>query len=362
MATMCPEDPHPPSHTDETPHLLYVAETAIAAKSLSDFSGAILPVLSRLTLASGAILHIPHQKEMGSQFFFHGKLYAPELGVKAQCDELLRRFSAFPTGPIPRLPHSTLFPLFGADTFLALLGLTHPKPEAIRLPVLWQRLLRLLALGLERLLDRLEADRRLSHLNTYVSVSSMLAQTLDLHEILEGALTCCMGEVSAEAASVLLLDDEKKNFTFYQVGGPARTLLQAATFPADKGIAGHVLGTRRSEVIHDVQNDPRFYRKIDSDSQFRTRNMIAVPLLARDEKVGVLEVINKEGAASFTETDHRTMQLIAEEIAFAIRNAKVFQYVVNTYCKQRQGKASCKGCKRPLGSWTPCVKYREALL
>ena len=34
-------------------------------------------------------------------------------------------------------------------------------------------------------------------------------------------------------------------------------------------------------------------------------------------------------------------------------------YVVNSYCKQRQGATSCKGCQRPLKSWTLCVKYLE---
>lgn len=43
----------------------------------------------------------------------------------------------------------------------------------------------------------------------------------------------------------------------------------------------------------------------------------------------------------------------------AIRNARVFEYVVSTYCKQRQGQRSCHGCERPHGSWTPSVKYRE---
>ena len=38
----------------------------------------------------------------------------------------------------------------------------------------------------------------------------------------------------------------------------------------------------------------------------------------------------------------------------------MFEVVVKSYCKQRQGLNTCKGCKRPLGSWTPCVKYREA--
>jgi GAF domain-containing protein len=165
--------------------------------------------------------------------------------------------------------------------------------------------------------------------------------------------------VSAEAATVLLLDDDKVNFNFYEVEGPAKIVLKATTFPADRGLAGSVLKERKSEVVNDVQSDPRFYGKIDSESRFQTRNMIAIPLVAGEEPVGVLEVLNKTQGRSFTEEEHLLLISIAEEIAFAIRNAKVFEYVVNSYCKQRQGLASCKGCQRPLGSWTPCVRYRQ---
>jgi GAF domain-containing protein len=188
----------------------------------------------------------------------------------------------------------------------------------------------------------------------------MLAQPLDLHELLETALYCCIDAVSAEAASVLLLDDEKQNFNFYQVEGPAKPVLMAATFPADKGLAGSILQTQQAEIVNDVPNDPRFYERVDSESGFQTWNMIAIPLTAGEEPVGVLEVLNKVDGDSFTEEEHLLLASIAEEIAFAIRNAIVFEYVVNTYCKQRQGQMSCKGCQRPLGSWTPCVKYREA--
>ena len=135
-----------------------------------------------------------------------------------------------------------------------------------------------------------------------------------------------------------------------------------AAFPADKGIAGSVLQNRQSEIVHNVQNDPRFHGKIDSESGFVTRNMIVVPLLAGEEAVGVLNVLNKADGQDFTEEEHCGLLAIAEEIAFAIRNAKLFEYVVDSYCKQRQGQSSCKGCRRPLGSWTPCVKYREAAI
>lgn len=82
-------------------------------------------------------------------------------------------------------------------------------------------------------------------------------------------------------------------------------------------------------------------------------------MTAGEEKVGVLEVLNKVGGRPFIEEERLLFQSIAEEIAFAIRNAKLFEVVVKSYCKQRQGLNTCKGCKRPLGSWTPCVKYRE---
>ena len=93
--------------------------------------------------------------------------------------------------------------------------------------------------------------------------------------------------------------------------------------------------------------------------QIQTLNMIIVPLTAGEERIGVLEVLNKVNGDSFTEEERLLLLSISEEIAFAIRNAKVFEYVADSYCRQRQGQPSCRGCRRPLGSWTPCLRYRE---
>ena len=165
--------------------------------------------------------------------------------------------------------------------------------------------------------------------------------------------------MSAEEASVLLLDEDQANFRFYSIEGPAKQCLMSATFPANKGIAGSILQAQRSEVINDVHSDPRFYGEIDSKYGFVTQNLIVIPLTAGEEKIGVMEVLNKSRGELFTDEDRMLLDSIAEEIAFAIRNARIFEYVVNSYCKQRQGETSCKGCRRPLRSWTPCAKYLE---
>jgi hypothetical protein len=85
-------------------------------------------------------------------------------------------------------------------------------------------------------------------------------------------------------------------------------------------------------------------------------------LTAGEERVGVLEVINKTDQSGFTPDELMLLLSIADEIAFAIRNARIFDYVVDSYCLQRQGMATCRGCRRPLGSWTPCVKYRQEVV
>jgi sigma-B regulation protein RsbU (phosphoserine phosphatase) len=192
-----------------------------------------------------------------------------------------------------------------------------------------------------------------------MTVSSMLVQLFDLHQMLESVLYCCLEAVSAEATSVLLLNDDMTSFRIYQVEGPAKPRLTQATFTLLEDVAGYVMRTQDPVVISDAQSDPRFSEESGWESDFRTRSLIAVPLAIGEELIGVLEVLNKVDAPFFTQDERMLLLSIADEIASAIRNAKIFEFVANTYCKRRQGQLSCKGCHRPLGAWTPCIEHQE---
>jgi len=183
-----------------------------------------------------------------------------------------------------------------------------------------------------------------------------------LHPLpVDGRLIGMVGLAATETASILLLDEEKENFQFYRVEGSAKPLLGGMTFPVTEGVAGRVLKSLEAEIVNDAETDEQFYGRIDLETGFRTRNMIAVPLVAGDESIGVLEVLNHGDGEAFSADERIILVSVADEVAFAVRNATVFDYVINTYCKRRQGQNSCKGCERPLGSWTPCMRYREFL-
>ena len=359
----------PEPSPEEALELVELTEAAVTARSLEQFARGVLARVTRLARSSAVLLYAVDSRLPAPCFFEDG--FPPEvLGqVQKLCAEQFERISSeahfqpvslSASGPENVIANFTVYPLLDAETLVGLIGLGPQGKATGSTPDLWARLLRIFAAAISRLAAEATSEKQLAHLNSYLTVSSMLVQSLGLHDILETALYCSIDVADAEAASVLLLDDQKTNFHFYQVEGPARPILMGATFPSDRGLAGAVLQTQQSEIINDVQSDPRFYRQIDSQSGFETRNMIAIPLTAGEEPMGVLEVLNKTDGGSFTEDERLLLLSVAEEIAFAVRNARLFEYVADGYCKQRQGQTSCTGCERPLGSWTPCVKYRQA--
>jgi hypothetical protein len=326
----------------------------------------LLPGLARMLETPGAFLYLEEPRPYKSRLYQFGLQEDLIPHVEGLCSQACRQVGrqtepfSIPAGLVS-LPATcfTVSPVYRAEKVVGLLGLLEPgeRPASRALPV--ERYLSLFSHAIPNLMDRWELQHKTRYLSTYLTISSMVSRCLELPELVEAILYCCIDTVGAEEASILLLDEEKSQFRFFNVAGPSKPVLEKATFPANQGIAGAVLNSQQSEVINDVQHDLRFYGKIDDKSGVVTRNMIAIPLTAVGEKIGVMEVLNKAEGGLFTEEERLLLDSVAEEIAFAIRNARIFEYVVKSYCKQRQGEKSCKGCKRPLGSWTPCVKYRE---
>lgn len=343
-----------------------LVEAALGARDIDTFNRTVLPLLCTAADCASGLIFISDPRLPTSHYADQGFSAEQSTVFKGACVDWFQRLLdssenaseelLIPGSALPRL---ALHPLPVEGRLVGMVGIVVPENDipAEFLP----QLLTALARTADNLADRATAERKLMHLNTYLTVSSMLARSVDLAELLEVALYCSMEAVSAEAASILLLDEEKENFQFYRVEGAAKPLLGGATFPASEGVAGRVLQTLEAEIVNDAETDEQFYGKIDLATGFRTRNMIAVPLVAGDEPIGVLEVLNHGNGDAFSADERIILVSVADEVAFAVRNATVFDYVINTYCKRRQGESSCRGCERPLGSWTPCMRYREFL-
>jgi signal transduction histidine kinase len=167
--------------------------------------------------------------------------------------------------------------------------------------------------------------QRMSQLGLFYQVAQAMASTFDLDRALDATLELATAILNASASSFLLVDEEKQELVFAHLHGEAAGPLRGERMPMGEGIAGWVATHGEPLVVNDVDNDPRFYSQIDGRSGFKTQSAVAVPVQARGKTIGVLEVLNKRGQASFDDEDMSLMITTASQAAIAIENNQLYQ-------------------------------------
>ncbi|WP_423789820.1 SpoIIE family protein phosphatase [Leptospira perolatii] len=162
-------------------------------------------------------------------------------------------------------------------------------------------------------------------LTEVIRVSGLINSSLDLSQLLEAIMLSSKSVFRAEACSVLLLDESKENLYFHTVLGEKSEAVTKMKVPIGKGIAGMVARERMPMIINDAQNDPRVYKEVDKASKFTTRNIMAAPLLANDEVIGVIEAINTVDRESFTGADLELFLSFSATSALAIQKTGLLQ-------------------------------------
>lgn len=122
----------------------------------------------------------------------------------------------------------------------------------------------------------------------------------------------------AKAASVFLLDEETDELVFAAVAGEGSDTLVGRRFPADTGVAGWVLVTRQPLVVDDIAADTRFSRDAAESTGFVPKGLMAVPLLAEERALGVLEVLDRPQQERFSLQEMDLLGLFANQAAIAL--------------------------------------------
>ena len=137
-----------------------------------------------------------------------------------------------------------------------------------------------------------------------------------------GLLDLLAGEAAglsgADRATILLLDREQNEFWSKVALGSDATL----RFDARLGIAGAVLQSGRTLNVADPYEDERFHPRMDQETGYQTKNLLATPLKTVDgEVIGVFQLLNKRGGA-FTSADARMLEILSGQAATAIQNVQ----------------------------------------
>jgi signal transduction histidine kinase len=154
----------------------------------------------------------------------------------------------------------------------------------------------------------------------------LVSSTLDVQQIPRLLLQRTAEIVGAECGSLALIDKEREGVVFllaYDNQGNELKGLENFVMRLGTGIVGLVAQTGEPVIANDAQNHPAWSSLSDEMTGFTTRKLIAVPLIAEGEILGVMELLNKK-TGDFEQDDIELLSLVASSTASAIQNARQY--------------------------------------
>lgn len=139
--------------------------------------------------------------------------------------------------------------------------------------------------------------------------------------------------IFADRCSVFLYDKENNELWSKVALGMDS---QEIRFPADKGLAGHVVKTGKPINIKDAYCDDRFNKEIDLQTGYTTKTILCMPIKnLNQEIIGAFQVLNKFNG-TFTEEDEDLLVAIGSSAGIALENAQLFKKQQELLEEQKQ--------------------------
>jgi sigma-B regulation protein RsbU (phosphoserine phosphatase) len=151
----------------------------------------------------------------------------------------------------------------------------------------------------------------------------ILTTTLDYEELMKLVMELAIKATGAEAALVYRVDRNFKRMRvrFAKCGEDS---VKQYKLPMGEGIIGWVAENREPVLANDLESEKRFSQKLEKMIDMNFHSALAVPLIGREQMIGVVEAINKIDG-DFNEIDLDTLVGLANQFAVAIDNANLYR-------------------------------------
>ena len=161
--------------------------------------------------------------------------------------------------------------------------------------------------------------RRVWELQIVNEIAEVIARSLELEDVLTGALEKLLPALDAAGGSIRLLNEVTGEYETKAEVGPADV---AAVFQGIAGSTERVIATRCPSVIDDLAADA----PAELEEPLPVRSTISVPMLVKDELVGTLSVAAAD-PYRFERDDEHLLRIIAGQIGVAVQNARLHDVV-----------------------------------
>jgi two-component system NtrC family sensor kinase len=168
----------------------------------------------------------------------------------------------------------------------------------------------------------IDNQRLVWELQTINEISDGVSRSLELDNVLHGALQCTLRAMTAIVGSIRIKNEATGEFDEKAYIGPRLmkdiwTHVKCVFRPSD-----HVIATRTAFVVDDLRD----IVPADTAHTLPVLSSLTVPIMAGDELVGTMTV-GAEARGRFGAADQRLVAVIAGQIGVAVQNARLHDFV-----------------------------------
>jgi len=176
------------------------------------------------------------------------------------------------------------------------------------------------AIAIENALRYRREQRRSERMELIARVSRLISSGLEPDQLVVTAAQV-INEVLGYPNVVipLIIKGDPDYFLFRAHAGAYRNVFREEyTMPVTRGICGAAVKERRAQIVNEIHKDPRY---IPPPLPIDVSAELAVPIVLGNEAIGV---INIESLSPFQDEDAASIQIIADHLAVAIKNARLY--------------------------------------
>jgi len=169
-----------------------------------------------------------------------------------------------------------------------------------------------------------EEQRRSTQRHTIAEVGRRTASILEMDALLPQVVDLIAHNFGYYYVNIFQIDPDSEYAVYKAATGKAGLAIVEEGLQlkvGEEGIIGWVAGHGQPLLVNDVGQDPRYY---PHPALPDTRSELAVPIRAGGGIIGVLDVQSTELNA-FDEGDLETLQTLADQLAVAIENARLYE-------------------------------------
>ena len=180
-----------------------------------------------------------------------------------------------------------------------------------------------------------------SRLHALLSVSRMMGSFTDPASVFQAITSTCLEIFACHQSSLMLLNTETNMLEMKAATGHInREKLYNIEQPVGKGIAGYVAQHKRP-VILGRNVDHSQYPGLKVQAMKLTAAMV-VPIMVRDELVGVLNISSRAPDTVYVEEDLRALEVFAENAGTCIHQAERAEWMRQTIDKMHRQNTNDK--------------------